>query len=489
MEPAALYLRLSQEDGERWGESQSISNQRFFLTQYCQENGFLVAECYIDDGYTGTNFNRPGFQRLLRDIERGKITTVITKDLSRLGRDYIETGRFVDCYFPEKGVRYIAVNDGVDTGREESAGNDMSALKAVFNDFYARDVSKKVRSALTAKRRAGKFIGAWAPYGYQKDRKQRGNLVPDPESAQVVRRIYRDFLKGESVRSIAKKLTAEGIPTPLERRNGGQKATGRWNESTIRRILTCETYAGNLTQNQSKTISYKVRKRIANPKTEWIVVSDTHEPLIAKEEFQMVQRLFNTRSNPQKPKERHLLSGLVFCGDCGSPMTFVKDGPRTYLVCSSSRRYPGSCKTHCIREDEVERILLDSLRKLSENIPPQRLYPEFPRKSRELTARELRSAKEQLDFYRRAGRESEKFPHIQRRFLNYCEIWQRKVDALEEELTAENPEDRRETAARALLEFQHPSRTTIQALVKKIVVHEDKSLDLHFWFPDPRKMF
>ena len=160
MEPAALYLRLSQEDGERWGESQSISNQRIFLTQYCQANGFTVAECYIDDGYTGTNFNRPGFQRLLRDIERGKIKTVITKDLSRLGRDYIETGRYVECYFPEKGIRYIAVNDGVDTGKEESAGNDMSAFKAVFNDFYARDVSRKVRSALTAKRRAGEFIGA-----------------------------------------------------------------------------------------------------------------------------------------------------------------------------------------------------------------------------------------------------------------------------------------------------------------------------------------
>lgn len=174
MEPAALYLRLSQEDGERWGESQSISNQRIFLTQYCQANGFTVAECYIDDGYTGTNFNRPGFQRLLRDIERGKIKTVITKDLSRLGRDYIETGRYVECYFPEKGIRYIAVNDGVDTGKEESAGNDMSAFKAVFNDFYARDVSRKVRSALTAKRRAGEFIGAWAPYGYQKDPKQPG---------------------------------------------------------------------------------------------------------------------------------------------------------------------------------------------------------------------------------------------------------------------------------------------------------------------------
>ena len=486
MEPAALYLRLSQEDGERWGESQSISNQRIFLTQYCQANGFTVAECYIDDGYTGTNFNRPGFQRLLRDIERGKIKTVITKDLSRLGRDYIETGRYVECYFPEKGIRYIAVNDGVDTGKEESAGNDMSAFKAVFNDFYARDVSRKVRSALTAKRRAGKFIGAWAPYGYQKDPKQPGKLVPDPESAGVVRRIYRDFLKGESVRGIAEGLTEDKIPTPMEKRSGGLKAQRRWNESTIRRILTCETYAGNLTQNQIKTISYKVKKRIPVPKKEWIVVSNTHEPLITKEEFQMAQQLFKTRSSPREPKDRHLLSGLVFCGDCGSPMTFVKDGPRTYLVCSSSRRYPGSCKTHCVREDEVERTLLDSLRKLSEGIQPQSLYPEFPRKSRELAARELRSAKEQLEFYRRAGRDSENFPNIQRQFLSYCELWQRKVDALEEELTAEDPQDRREMAARELLRFERPGRTTIQALVKKIVVCGDKSLELCFSFPDPR---
>ena len=149
-------------------------------------------------------------------------------------------------------------------------------------------------------------------------------------------------------------------------------------------------------------------------------------------------------------------------------MTFVKDGPRTYLVCSSSRRYPGSCKTHCVREDEVERTLLDSLRKLSEGIQPQSLYPEFPRKSRELAARELRSAKEQLEFYRRAGRDSENFPNIQRQFLSYCELWQRKVDALEEELTAEDPQDRREMAARELLRFERPGRTTIQALVKKL---------------------
>lgn len=488
MEPAALYLRLSQEDGERWGESQSISNQRTFLSQYCRQNGFTVSACYIDDGYTGTNFNRPGFQKLIQDIEQGKVKTVITKDLSRLGRDYIETGRYVDCFFPEKGVRYIAVNDGVDTGSEESAGNDMSAFKTVFNDFYAKDVSKKVRSALTAKRRAGQFIGAWAPYGYQKDPSCPGRLQPDPDSAPVVQRIYRDFLKGKSIRSIAGSLTQEGIPTPLEKR-GSLKGTGRWNESTIRRILTCETYVGNLTQNQSKTVSYKVKKRVSVPKEEWIVVPNTHEPLISKEEFQMAQQIFSTRPSAQEPKEQHLLSGLVFCGGCGSPMTFVKDGPRTYLVCSSSRRYPGSCKTHCIREDQVEQTLLDSLRELCKNIPPQSLYPEFPKKSRELAARELRSAKEQLDFYQRTSREAENFPNIRRQFLGYCEAWQRKVDALEEELTAENPEDRRKLAARELLGFEQPERPAIQALVKKIVVHGDKSLDLHFLFPDPREGF
>ena len=486
MEPAALYLRLSQEDGERWGESQSISNQRTFLTQYCRENGFTVSGCYIDDGYTGTNFNRPGFQRLLQDIERGDVKTVITKDLSRLGRDYIETGRYVDRYFPEKGVRYIAVNDGVDTGREESAGNDMSAFKTVFNDFYARDVSKKVRSALTAKRRAGEFIGAWAPYGYQKDPARPGRLVPDPDGALIVRRIYRDFLKGESVRGIARSLTREGVPTPLEKRGETRSGKGAWNESTIRRILTCETYAGNLTQNQSKTVSYKVKKRVPIPKKEWIVVPNTHEPLISKEEFQMAQQIFSTRPSPQEPKDRHLLSGLVFCGDCGSPMTFVKDGPRTYLVCSASRRYPGSCRTHCIREDQVEQTLLESLRSLCEKVAPQSLYPEFPKKSRELAAKELRNAKEQLAFYRRTSREAEKFPNIQRQFLGYCELWQRKVDALEEELTAENPEDRRELAAKELLRLEQPGRTVIQALVKKIVVHGDKSLDFYFCFPDPR---
>ena len=243
----------------------------------------------------------------------------------------------------------------------------------------------------------------------------------------------------------------------MEKRSGGLKAQRRWNESTIRRILTCETYAGNLTQNQSKTISYKV--------TAWPRARNPPPPSITNQPSQMAQQLFKTRSSPREPKDRHLLSGLVFCGDCGSPMTFVKDGPRTYLVCSSSRRDPGSCTTHCVREEEEERTLLDSLRKLSEGIQPQSLYPEFPRKSRELAARELRSAKEQLEFYRRAGRDSENFPNIQRQFLSYCELWQRKVDALEEELTAEDPQDRREMAARELLRFERPGRTTIKALV------------------------
>lgn len=200
----------------------------------------------------------------------------------------------------------------------------------------------------------------------------------------------------------------------------------------------------------------------------------------------MAQQIFSTRPSPQEPKDRHLLSGLVFCGDCGSPMTFVKDGPRTYLVCSASRRYPGSCRTHCIREDQVEQTLLESLRSLCEKVAPQSLYPEFPKKSRELAAKELRNAKEQLAFYRRTSREAEKFPNIQRQFLGYCELWQRKVDALEEELTAENPEDRRELAAKELLRLERPGRTVIQALVKKIVVHGDKSLDFYFCFPDPR---
>lgn len=350
----ALYLRLSREDGDCDTESQSIGNQRTFLLDYAQNHGFQVKQIYVDDGWSGTTFERPGFLKLLADIEAGLIDTVLTKDLSRLGRDYIQTGHYLERYFPERRVRYIAVNDGIDT--EQNGGDTgMAPFLSVMNDFYARDISRKVRTALTTKRRGGAFIGSSAPFGYQKDPADHSRLLPDPETAPLVREIFRAYEKNPSVLATANWLTAEGIRTPSNR------PKSKWNDSMVRRILTNPTYAGHMTQNRSRTISYKVKKRIRLPKEEWMTVENTHEAIISQELFDQVQRLLKLQGHcVQNRHYEHRLKGMAVCGDCGAPMTFVRESKtRTYLVCRTSRLpglpgQPKACTPHCLRESDAE---------------------------------------------------------------------------------------------------------------------------------------
>lgn len=271
-----LYLRLSRDD-EKNTESESIANQRLFLRNYAREHGFKITAEYCDDGYSGTTFDRPAFIEMLSQIEQGNISTIMTKDLSRLGRDYIKTGYYLEQYFPLHNIRYIAVNDGIDTVNE-NACNDMAPFRAVFNDMYAKDISKKVRCALDTKKREGKFIGAFAPYGYKKHPDDHNKLIIDNAEAEIVKEIFALRLRGKSNLYIAKHLTEKNITTPSGK-------SEKWNDVTIRRILMNETYTGSLVQNKSKTINYKVHKRIYLNESHWVVVPCTHEPIISKEIF------------------------------------------------------------------------------------------------------------------------------------------------------------------------------------------------------------
>ncbi len=284
---AALYLRLSREDGEN-AESESIAAQRLFLTDYCEKEGFSVWEVYVDDGFSGTNFERPSFLRMMRDAQERRFDTIITKDMSRLGRDYIGTGEYIERIFPSMGIRYIAVSDGVDTEKSDGA-YDLIPFRAVLNDLYARDVSRKVRVSLTARRRAGLFIGSSAPYGYRKDPEQKGKLIPDERCADTVRRIYRDFLAGKSMRSIAKSLTEEGVLSPSAMKDIASQKGCAWNGAMIGRILQNPTYRGDLTQGFVRAVSYKVKKRTKIPREGRITVTGTHEPLVDGETFFAVQ--------------------------------------------------------------------------------------------------------------------------------------------------------------------------------------------------------
>ncbi len=367
---AALYIRLSRED-EGDGPSQSVSNQRALLEDYAKKREIIVHDLYIDDGYSGTGFERPGFLRMLRDIEAKQVDLVITKDLSRLGRDYILTGHYMERYFPEHGVRYISLLDGIDTGIESSA-NEITPFRAIMNDMYAKDISKKITSVKREKQRRGLFIGGKAIFGYQKHPTEKNRIVIDEGAAPIVRRIFAMALSGESCRGIAAQLNREQIPTPsvyaaLTPGRLGPYA-GLWSSERISELLQNETYIGSTVQGRIKKLSYKSKKRIRQPKEDWIVVENTHEAIIDRETFQAVQKLIAGRRRTRSRTHEHLLKGLIFCHACGTPLSVIcrKNAAGEdvlYYVCRTYQRFPkaGICTSHCIGEKRVREAVLDTI--------------------------------------------------------------------------------------------------------------------------------
>ena len=275
-----MYIRLSREDGDKL-ESTSITNQRDILTRYISENEKLtLIKEYVDDGYTGTNFDRPGFQNLIEDIENNVIDMVITKDMSRLGRDYIQTGYYMQKYFPDKRVRYVSILDNIDTLEDEGM-SDIAPFKAVLNDMYAKDISNKIKSVLHEKKKNGQFVGTTAPYGYEKDPENKYQLIVIQKESEVVKKIFELYLQGNGLTKIAKILTEEEVPVPILSRNN---ANGRktalyycWKQTTISRILRNPVYIGNLPQLKRRKLNYKSTKRVQVDKEDWLIVENTHE--------------------------------------------------------------------------------------------------------------------------------------------------------------------------------------------------------------------
>ena len=305
-----LYIRLSREDDDKNYESESITNQKSLLLQYAKENNLRVYDIYIDDGFSGTNFDRPGFIRLIKDIENKKINMVITKDMSRLGRDYIGTGELVEKFFPEHNVRYIAVTDNIDTYLD-STNNDIAPFKAIMNDFYAKDISKKIKTSLKAKMKDGKYVGGRAPFGYTKDPDNKNQLLVDEEQAIVVKRIFDMALDGLSYYKIADILTSEGIKTPASYYNfewcGNYNPTfNKWNAKTIYDILNKRIYTGDLVQGRRCKVNYKVKKIVKNNPNNYIVVENTHEAIIDKDVFYEVQKKLPKNVGRKEKKENNL---------------------------------------------------------------------------------------------------------------------------------------------------------------------------------------
>ena len=363
---AAIYVRLSKEDGDvasaAKAESNSISNQKNLIKDFLKDkDDIIVVSERVDDGYSGSDFERPGFQMMMDDIRRGTVDCVIVKDMSRFGREYIDSGKYIERLFPALGVRFIAVNDHIDSKEESSRDDIVVPFKNLMNDAYCRDISIKIRSHLEVKRRNGEYIGAFTPYGYKKDENDKSRLVPDLYAAGVVKDIFRMKLHGMSQTAIADRLNEQGILSPMEYKhslgiriqdNFKTHEQAEWSSMSVRRVLENEVYVGTLIQGKHSTPNHKIKKIMDKPEEEWIRIEDNHEPVISRREFAIVQRLLgmDTRTSPNED-EVYVLSGLAVCADCGAPMIKrnVPAGGKvySYYICSKNAATK-QCGTHRI---------------------------------------------------------------------------------------------------------------------------------------------
>ncbi|MBR5088218.1 MAG: recombinase family protein [Ruminiclostridium sp.] len=375
---AGIYVRLSQED-ERAGESLSIENQKLILTKYVAEQGWNLFDIYIDDGFSGTDFNRPGVQRLLDDAKAGSINLIIVKDLSRFGRNYIEVGQYVDYIFPAYNIRFIALNDNVDTANKDSAAMDMMPIVNLFNEWHCSSTSKKIRAVMAANAKAGKYKSTFAAYGYIKSDDEKHTPVIDPEAAEVVRRIFTLRSQGITVRHIADILNADHVQIPMDRKYELIGKTNPfftrhlWCQDTIRTILKNPIYLGHLAQQKTTCVSYKNHKRVDKDESEWVIVKNNHEPIISQELWDKCREVDEAASRGKRTKEGtiHPLSGMMYCVDCGHKMksagkSFIKNGVkerRIFYNCISYAMFGKcSCTSHYIWEKDISEIVLADIR-------------------------------------------------------------------------------------------------------------------------------
>jgi DNA invertase Pin-like site-specific DNA recombinase len=368
-----IYCRLSRDDHNGNLESMSISNQRQVLMDYVREKGWTLKDCYVDDGFSGTNFDRPDFKRMIRDVECGRIDCIITKDLSRLGRNYVQTGYYTDEYFVENDIRFIAVNDGIDTMKDN---NDIAAFHHVLNEFYPKQVSKKVRQVKKKSAEQGKFMGSQAPYGYIKSPEDKHVLIIDEEAADIVRRLFFEFAGGDTARQIATRLNDEHIDTPrfyhyakTGRPNPLSKEKNVWGSTSIMQLLRNQVYIGNMVQGKREVISFKTKKRRVVDPSDWIIVENTHTAIVDKNTWDKVQNRISKNGQTRKTKDNSvaLFSGIVRCADCGSPLAYMRRKYVSYekgvYRCSRYNNNGGkACTTHNIDEETLTEFVLNDIK-------------------------------------------------------------------------------------------------------------------------------
>ena len=402
----ALYCRLSRDD-ELSGDSNSIVHQKEILSAYAEKRGFENTRFYVDDGYSGTNFNRPDFLRMMDDVNNGLVGTIIVKDMSRFGRDYIMVGYYTEIMLPQMDIRFIAVNDNVDS--ENQADNDFTPFRNIINEWYAKDTSKKIRSVLKAKGNSGKHLSVIPPFGYKKDPNDKEKWIIDEDAAQIVRKIYRLYLDGNTMGGIARMLTAEGIETPkLYAENRGIKhykaATYPeiWSRISVEYILSNYEYTGSTVNFKTKRKSFKNKKQWIQSKEDWAVFEGTQEAIIDKETFETVQKMRGTKRAYTKFNEVNIFSRLLYCADCGGKMTIRRrkeDRRKDAFICSTYRKKKKNlCTEHAIKVSALEQIVLQDIRKVCAYVRAyeQEFLEDFRKCSVKESARLQSAAKSEL---------------------------------------------------------------------------------------------
>lgn len=506
---AALYIRLSKED-ESEGPSQSVQNQESLLREFVQQHRLSVYDTYIDDGWSGTSFDRPAFQRMIADIEAKKVNMVITKDLSRLGRDYIMTGHYMERYFPEHRVRYISLLDGIDTGVDSTA-NDITPFRAIMNDMYAKDISKKIKSVKRDKQRKGQFIGGKPMYGYKMHPTEKNKIVIDEEVAPIVRRIFALALSGMSCRNIATLLNQEGVPTPATYANlpvaRPGPYTGLWSSERISDMLQNETYLGNMVQGRSVKISYKSKKCLKQDPANWVVVEGTHEPLVDAETFRKVRMLVNSRKHTRSRTYDFLLKGLIFCHECGYPLAVLnrknaRGEDVLYFVCRTYQRFTkaGVCTCHSIKEKTVTDAVIAKVREVCQAyLNPDELLPvaqeavENARKQSSLEL-ELQALQSKIDSLTTnldrmyTDRLSGLLPEADfQRIFGRIKLEREQLEEKRQELELRQKspvrsEDRARELVQRFIETAGESRELLVSLIERVELTEDKEILIKFRF-------
>lgn len=508
---AVIYIRLSEADeGKSYeSESESITNQRNLLMNFVKEKGFIFVGEYVDDGYSGTNFERPGFTKMIEDIKNKMANLVIVKDLSRLGRDHVMTGYYIENFFPENNIRFISLQENYDSAINQ-ASNDSSTFIIACNDYYSRQNSIKIRSVLNDKRKKGKFIGSNPSYGYMKDPNEKGHLLPDPEYAQVVKKIFEMAANGVVLSDIASYLNDNKIKTPssLKRKNPNSKMryNEQWTTSSVKKILKNRMYTGDMVQSTQTKVNYKSKKKKALPKSNWDIVPGTHEPLVDKLTFERIQGNVKRTNVSVSNREKRLFENLLFCKECGNALTITYRKNHNYwtINCNKYARDPRRrlCEPHFMPYDKLEEALLEVVRTTCKNyikqIDSKLLSKEIADKnsSKDDNKEKIRYLENKIKeyiskidmlyedkfrgnisdvTYKRLSQEAESL-------LNKTQLDLEKYKNTKNEGIKTKELEEYEKRIRELIDIKKPTRELLQTLIDKIEIDKDKNIEIFYRF-------